>query len=79
MSYALVNTSGNREYHETVLRFLDEVADRDVTAMALVALCDDGHQVNYYNSDELDLKRMAGILDLTAIRLMGGMDDDDED
>ena len=32
------------------------------------AVCDDGHDVQWYNSDALALKHMAGILDMAAAR-----------
>ena len=58
------------DYFEAIGKFIDDLADRNVHHIALVALCDDGHNVAWYNSDSLDVKRMAGILDLAAVRRM---------
>lgn len=86
MAYALVNTTGDKDYHETVVRLLESLEDRRVKSLAIVAICDDGHSVNWYNSGAMDLKRMAGVLDLAAVRQMiaedfsdGGDDIEDSD
>lgn len=70
MAYALVNTSGDKDYHAMVVQFLESLEDRQVKSLALVALCDDGHSVKWGGSDALALKRMAGVLDLAAVRQM---------
>ena len=85
MAYAIVSSVGDKPYHASVLRFLEGLEDADVKHVALVAVCDDGHDVQWYNSDALALKHMAGILDMAAARQLmqeeyyGGDKDEDYD
>lgn len=69
---AIILSAGREpaDYFEAIGKFIDAIADRDVKSIALVALCDDGHNVGWYHADSLDVKRMAGILDLAAVRQM---------
>lgn len=47
MPYALINSSGDKEYHDVVLRFLENIEDENVRGVVLVAMCDDGPHMSW--------------------------------
>ena len=42
MAYALVNTSGERDYHKSVIQFLESIENAPVRGVVMVAIADDG-------------------------------------
>ena len=61
MAYALVNTSGDRNYHGTVTRFLEDIEHEKVEGVVLVAITKRGPFVSW-NCSPMHMAASAAIL-----------------
>lgn len=77
--YALVNTSGDRKYHEVVLRFLEEIEHDEVRGVVMVAITDAGPYLSW-DCTPIDFAAAANVVQAQSVlNYMGGMDDEDCD
>lgn len=79
MPYALVNTSGDKEYHKSVLQFLEDIENVGVKGVVMVAITDEGPFLSWC-STPLDFATAASVVQAQATQfyLDGGMVDDED-
>ena len=78
MAYALVNNSGDKDYHSAVVQFLEEIEHDDVRAVAMVAITDAGPYLSWL-STPVDFAAMASMMQAQAtLNYMEGADEDED-
>lgn len=79
MAYALVNTSGDKDYHKAVVRFLESIENAPVRGVVMVAITDGGPYLSW-DCTPADMAVAASMVQAQAIlNYMGGMEDEDCD
>ena len=77
--YALLNTSGDREYHKSVLQFLEDIEDVAVRGVVMVAITDEGPFMSW-DCTPIDMAAAASVVQSQAtLNYMEGMNDEDDD
>lgn len=79
MAYALVNTAGERDYHGTVVEFLEAIEAERVRGVVMVAITDNGPYLSW-NCTPLDMAAAASVVQAQSV--LNYMDleaDEDED
>lgn len=78
MAYALINSSGERDYHAAVLKFLDNIESDNVCAVAMVAITDNGPYLSWL-ATPIDFAAMASMMQAqSTLNYMEGEDDDED-
>lgn len=78
MAYAIVNTSGDRDYHNAVVQFLEAIEEDTVHGVAMVAICDSGPYLSWL-STPTDFAAMASVMQSQAtLNFMDGADEDED-
>lgn len=79
MPYALINTSGERDYHAAVVKFLEEIEHDKVSGVVMVAITDAGPYISW-DCNNIDFAAAANVVQAQSVKnYMGGMDDEDCD
>lgn len=79
MAYALVNNTGDRDYHGTVVEFLENIADERVRGVVMVAITDSGPFLGW-NCTALDMAAAASVVQAqSTLNYMELEAEDDED
>lgn len=81
MAYALINSSGDRDYHECVLRFLEEIEPEKVRGVVMVAITEAGPYLSW-DCNNVDFAAAASMVQAQAtVNYQIGIleEDDDED
>ena len=66
MPYALLNTAGDRDYHGTVIEFLEAIESERVHGVVMVAITDDGPFLSW-NATPLDFAAAASMVQAQAV------------
>lgn len=77
MPYALLNTSGDKDYHTAVVRFLEDIEDEEVDAVVLIGMTKKGPFLHWLASQR-DLGAAAAALQ-AQFTLNYTRSEDDED
>lgn len=77
MAYALLNTSGDKDYHAAVVRFLEDIDEEEVDGVVLIALTKKGPFLNWL-ATQRDLGAAAAALQ-AQFTLNYTRSEDDED
>lgn len=79
MPYALINTSGDRDYHGTLVEFLEAIEEEDVHGVVMVAITGSGPYVSW-NCSPLDMAAAASVLQAQSVKnYMEGCEDETVD
>lgn len=79
MAYALLSSSGDKDYHESVVRFLEDIENVTVRGVVMVAITDDGPYLSW-NCTPVDFAAAASMVQAQAtVNYMDLEDDGDVD
>ena len=78
MAYALINSSGERDYHDAVLRFLESIEDAEVHGVVMVAVCSDGPYLSWA-ATPMELAVAASVLQAQVVKDYIELEDDGDD
>lgn len=65
MAYALVNTSGDKDYHKAVVQFLENIERAPVRGVVMIAVCDDGPRLSW-DCTPMDMALAASVVQAQA-------------
>ena len=65
MSYALLSTTGDKDYHGTVIGFLEDLEDYEVDGVVMVAITKDG-PILHWNATNRDFHAAASAVQSQA-------------
>ena len=79
MPYALMNSSGDKDYHSAIIRFLEDIEEEDVSGVVCVAITKSGPFLSWCASP-IDIATAASVLQAQATEfyLNGGMCEDED-
>ena len=78
MAYALLHSGDSRDYHKTVVEFLETLEDYDVNGVVLIADTTDGPTISW-NCSLKEIGAAAAALQATFTDKLLNGDDEDED
>lgn len=79
MPYALVNTTGDKDYHKAVIQFLEDIEHTHVSGVVMVAITDDGPYLSW-DCSPIEMAAVASLVQSQAtLNFQDGMYDDEED
>lgn len=78
MAYALVNTAGERDYHGTVVEFLEAIESESVRGVVMVAITDNGPYQSW-NCTPLDFAAAAAVVQAQSVLNYMDLEDDEDD
>lgn len=79
MAYALINSTGPKDYHKAVLQFLEEIENDNVRGVVMVAISDDGPYLSW-DCNNVDFAAAASLVQAqSTLNYMEGMDHEDDD
>lgn len=78
MPYALINTSGDKDYHKAVVEWLETIDEMKVRGVVLVAVCDEGPCVSW-DCTPMDMAAAASFVQAQSVlNYMNGVDEDED-
>ena len=79
MSYALLNDTGNKDYHKAVVQFLENIEHDEVRGVVLVAITEAGPYLSW-DCNNIDFAAAASVVQAqSTMNYMGGMETDEDE
>ena len=78
MPYALISGSGEKDYHETVVRFLENIEDTKVRGVVMVAITEDGPYLSW-NCSPIDMAAAASVVQAQSTLNYSELEDEPDD